>query len=144
MYYISWVMCHVSLNFLSWQSGMSRLIEGLYQKCLKLVKLWAIKKNLAGHLLLPLLPLFWVLYNFLCVHLIQRHPCEKCWSVSRNRLRQEMHMKTLSGKMLKHTINILACLSFIWLKYIERFGLKHILLQTSIFVRNEHKTCLSS
>ena len=57
-------------------------------------------------------------------------------------LRPEMHMK--SDGMLEHNINILACLSFVWLKDFERFGLKHILLQTNIFVRNEPKTCLSS
>ena len=64
--------------------------------------------------------------------------------VSKNRLRQEMHMKRLSDEMLEHTINMLACLSFVWLKDFERFGLQHILLQTTIFVRNEPKTCLSS
>ena len=55
-----------------------------------------------------------------------------------------MHMKRLSDEMLEHTINMLACLSFVWLKDFERFGLQHILLQTTIFVRNEPKTCLSS
>ena len=30
-------------------------------------------------------------------------------------------MKKLSDEMLKHTINILACFSFVWLKGFERF-----------------------
>ena len=55
-----------------------------------------------------------------------------------------MHMKRLSDEKLEHTINILACLSFVWLKDFEWFGLKDILLQTTIFVRNEPKTCLCS
>ena len=51
-----------------------------------------------------------------------------------------MHIKRLSDGMLKHTIKILACLSFVWLKCFERFGFKHILLQTTNFVKNEPKT----
>ena len=51
-----------------------------------------------------------------------------------------MHIKRLSGQMLEHNINILACLLFVWLKDFERFDLKHILLQTTIFVRIEPKT----
>ena len=38
-------------------------------------------------------------------------------------------MKRLSDEMLKHTINILACLFFVWLKDFERFGLKHSFLK---------------
>ena len=53
-------------------------------------------------------------------------------------------MKKLSDEMLKHTINILACFSFVLLKGFERFGLKHSILPTTIFVRNEPKTCFSS
>ena len=52
-----------------------------------------------------------------------------------------MHIKILSDEMLEHTINILACLSFVWLKDFQIFGLEHILLQTAIFVRDEPKTC---
>jgi len=55
-----------------------------------------------------------------------------------------MHMKRVNDEMLKHTINILACLSFVWLKDCEGFGLKHSILQTTIFARNEPKTRLSS
>ena len=55
-----------------------------------------------------------------------------------------MHMKRLSDDMLKHIIDILACFLFVWLKYFERFGLKQSKLQTTIFLINEPKTCLSS
>ena len=111
MFHESCVMCH--LNFLFWQSGMSWLIEDLYQQVMN--------KHFVCHLLLSLLPLVWVQYSFLCVHLIQRRSCDKCWYVSRKRLRQEMHMKRLNDKMLKHTINILACLSFVCLKDFKWF-----------------------
>ena len=57
---------------------------------------------------------------------------------------KEMHMKRISDEMLEHTINMLACLSFMWLKDFERFGLQHILLPTTIFVRNGPKTWVSS
>ena len=54
-----------------------------------------------------------------------------------------MHMKRLSDEMLKHTINILSCFSFVWLKDFERFGLNNSIIKTIIFVRNEPKTCVS-
>jgi hypothetical protein len=53
-----------------------------------------------------------------------------------------MHMKRFSDEMLKHTNNILACLYFVWLKYLDILGLKHSILQTTIFVRNERKQYL--
>ena len=58
--------------------------------------------------------------------------------------RQEIRMKRLSDEMLKHTINILACLSFVWLKDFDGLDLKHSILKTTIFVRNKPKPCLSS
>ena len=40
-------------------------------------------------------------------------------------------MERVNDEMLKHNINMLACLSFVWLKDYQRFMVKHIQLQTT-------------
>ena len=52
------------------------------------------------------------------------------------RNRQEMHLKSVNDEMYKNHMNILACLSFVWLQYIQRPMLKINFKQPLLFKIN--------
>ena len=119
MYYVSWVMCHVSLNFFVLAQWDDLFDLGSVTTRPRISQVMNNKEASRLSLTDVFVNFIMSTIYFLCVHLIQRRSSDQCWLVSKNRLRQEMHMKRLSDEMLEHTINILACLSFVWLKDFE-------------------------
>ena len=94
--WISPTPSHVSLKFLSWQSGMSWLILGQLQQGLEL----DVNNIESSHLSLTDVVVTFIMITiyFLCVHLIQRRSCDNCLLVSKT----DLDMKcTWKGKWWK-------------------------------------------
>ena len=66
-----------------------------------------------------------------------------CWYISRNRIRQEIHIKRVNDKMFKQNITILANFFLCRLKIFDDLVWNKFLYKQTIIVNNETKTCLS-